>query len=137
MGPHFLRNEVDNLCPKNFTQGYGWQDGKFVEIPFEEFRELSMKLLMEIEPSESVILFGRMVVLWDNLKIHFQLKGLSGKFIRKTNTTLHSATNETEKNLDTFIECYHPKMSLKEMGEAALRAPTRDQDTRVTRRFDL
>ncbi len=56
MGPHFLRNEVDNLWPKKITQGYGWQDGNFVEVPFEEFRELSMKLLMEIEPSERVIL---------------------------------------------------------------------------------
>ena len=36
-----------------------------------------------------------------------------------TNTTLHSAMDEIEKNHDTFFECYHPIMSSKEICEAA------------------
>jgi len=150
MRPHFKRNTIDNLCLTNFSQGYGWQDGKFVEIPLEEFRELSMKQLEQQEPCQRAILFGRMVMLWDNIKTLFELKGISDKFKRKrittpynapddiedeyeegriTNTTLHSAMEEIEKNYETFFECYHPTMSSKEMGEAALELI---KDTRIT-----
>ena len=141
MGPYFVRNAVDNLSLTNFIQGYGWQDGKFVEIPFEEFCELSMKQLEQMEPPPRVILFGRTAMLNDNLRTLFELKGISDKFKRKrittppsapdeiedeyeegriTNTTLHSAMDEIEKNHDTFFQCYHPTMSSREMGEAAL-----------------
>jgi hypothetical protein len=151
----------------NFSQGYGWQDGKYVEIPSEEFCELSMKQLEQQEPSQRAILFGRMYMLNDNLRTLFELKGISDKFKRKrnatlhsttdeieegsttnttlpsatdesedeyeegriTNTTLHSAMEEIEKNHNTFFECYHPTMSSKEMGEAALELI---KDTRIT-----
>jgi hypothetical protein len=140
---------MSNLCLKTFTQGYGWQDGVFVEIPFEEFRELSMKRLMETEPSQRAILYGRMAELNDNLRTLFELKGISDKFKRKrittpynaaddiedeyeegriTNTTIHSAMEEIEKNCETFFECCHPTMSPKEMGETALKL---SKDTQI------
>ena len=163
----FLRNTVDNLCLTNFSQGYGWQDGKYVEIPLEEFCELRRKQLEQQEPSQRSILYGRMYMLNDNLRTLFELKGILDKFKRKRNTTLHSATDEIEegritnttlpsatdeieeeyeegritnttlhsameeieKNHDTFFECYHPTMSSREMGEAALELI---KDTRIT-----